>query len=387
MLLNLYPISLPNLIDMSNSSARTKIEGLLSQADIQLNGTRAWDIQVHDQRLFSRVLAEGSLGFGEAYMDGWWDCRRIDELIYKVFRAELDQKFKTKGLFFEALKARLFNLQSPARAFIIGQRHYDIGNDLYRNMLDPLMIYSCGYWKDAETLEEAQKAKLDLVCRKLNLEPGMRVLDIGCGWGGTAKYAVVQYGVSVVGLTVSQQQANWAQTWCKDLPVEIKLEDYRDHHEEYDRILSIGMFEHVGNKNYPVFMDCVLKNLKPEGLFLLHTIGKNRASNSGDPWIDRYIFPNSILPSPKQIGSAIDNRFVLEDWHNFGSDYDKTLMAWFENFDNQWESLKSTYDERFYRMWKYYLLACAGSFRARKNQVWQLLLSPKGIQGGIQVPR
>ncbi len=372
---------------MSKSSARTKIESLLSQADIQLNGTRAWDIQVHDQRLFSRLLAEGSLGFGEAYMDGWWDCRRIDELIYKVFRAELDQKFTTKALFIEAFKARLFNLQSPARAFIIGQRHYDIGNDLYRNMLDPLMIYSCGYWKDAKTLEDAQKAKLDLVCRKLNLEPGMRVLDVGCGWGGTAKYAAEQYGVSVVGLTVSQQQANWAQTWCKDLPVEIKLEDYRDHHEEYDRILSIGMFEHVGDKNYPVFMDCVLKNLKPEGLFLLHTIGKNRTSHSGDPWIDRYIFPHSILPSPQQIGSAIENRFVLEDWHNFGSDYDKTLMAWFENFDNHWESLKSTYDERFYRMWKYYLLTCAGSFRARKNQVWQLLLSPKGIQGGIQVPR
>jgi cyclopropane-fatty-acyl-phospholipid synthase len=249
-------------------------------------------------------------------------------------------------------------------------------------MLDKRMVYSCGYWKKASSLDEAQEAKLDLICRKLGIEEGMKVLDIGCGWGSFARFVAEKYGAVVDGVTVSKEQAEFARKSCINLPVQIKLEDYRHIKGQYDRITSIGMFEHVGYKNYPTFMKVVNRLLSDNGLFLLHTIGRNTSVRSNDPWIDKYIFPNSMLPSIKQIGSAIENLFVMEDLHNFSTDYDMTLMAWFENFDSNWEKLKPRYSERFYRMWKYYLLMCAGSFRSRHFQLWQIVFSKNGVLGG-----
>jgi cyclopropane-fatty-acyl-phospholipid synthase len=315
-------------------------------------------------------------------MDGWWDCDRLDEFACRILRAKVDRKIHPRSNFFHLLRAKLFNLQKPSRAFEIGRHHYDIGNDLYRCMLDQRMIYSCGYWQHAATLDEAQEAKLDLVCQKLGLQPGMRVLDIGCGWGGAAKFAAERYRVQVVGITVSREQAEYGRTLCKHLPVEIRFQDYRKAEGMFDRIFSLGMIEHVGYKNYGVFMRVVREHLCEDGLFLLHTIGGNRSVIGMDAWIARYIFPNSMIPSAKQLAGAIEDLFVLEDWHNFGYDYDKTLMQWFANFDENWSALKWKYDERFYRMWKFYLLSCAGAFRARKKQVWQLVLSPNGVKSG-----
>jgi cyclopropane-fatty-acyl-phospholipid synthase len=249
-------------------------------------------------------------------------------------------------------------------------------------MLDTRMIYTCAYWTKAATLDEAQENKLELTCRKLELERGMKVLDIGCGWGGFAKYAAERFGVSVTGLTVSAEQAKSARELCRGLPVEIRLLDYRQFHGQFDRVVSLGMFEHVGYKSYRVYMEKASRYLKDNGLFLLHTIGTNISSKWNDPWIDHYIFPGSLLPSIQQIGKAIEGLFVMEDWHNFGADYDKTLMAWHQNFVNHWDDLKGRYDEIFFRMWKYYLLSCAGAFRARKNQLWQIVLSKKGVPGG-----
>jgi len=361
---------------------RQTVERLLSLADVKIDGDRPWDIQVHDEAFYARVLAEGALGLGESYMDGWWDCERLDELFRRVLLARLETKVRPRTELPSVVRARILNLQRRARAFRIGERHYDIGNELFQRMLDPLMIYSCGYWADAATLREAQEAKLDLVCRKLGLRPGMRVLDIGCGWGGTAQYAAERYGVEVVGITVSEEQVKLAREVCRGLPVEIRLQDYREVDESFDRVLSIGMFEHVGTKNYRTYMRVVRNCLKDEGLFLLHTIGGNRSVTRTNAWTDRYIFPNSVLPSAKQIATAIEGLFVLEDWHNFGPDYDRTLMCWFENFDAAWDVLKDQYDERFYRMWKYYLLSSAGSFRSRTSQLWQVVLSPRGVLGG-----
>jgi cyclopropane-fatty-acyl-phospholipid synthase len=366
---------------------RHKVEQLLAFADIQIDGERPWDIQVYNKKFYVRVLVEGSIGLGEAYVDGWWDCNRLDEFFYRILRAELETKVHPWMEFFGILKAKLFNLQRLSRAFHIGQYHYDIGNDLYRRMLGERLIYSCGYWKNASTLDEAQEAKLDLVCRKLNLKPGMRILEIGCGWGNTAKFLVEQYQVEVVGITVSEEQAKFGKKLCQGLSVDIQLKDYRLTQGTFDRIFSIGMFEHVGYKNYITFMHVVRRCLKNDGLFLLHTIGGNCSVARNDPWLERHIFPNSMLPSAKQICAAIEGLFVIEDWHNFGTDYDTTLMHWFRNFHNNWDFLKENYDERFYRMWKYYLLSCAGSFRARKNQLWQIILSPKGILEGYQAPR
>jgi cyclopropane-fatty-acyl-phospholipid synthase len=363
------------------------MERLLALADIRIDGGRPWDIQVHHHDFYARVIAEGSLGLGESYMDGWWDCARLDELVHRFAGAHLDSSVIRWADWLHIIKTRLFNRQVRSRAFRIGQHHYDVGNRLFGLMLDKRLIYSCGYWKDATTLDEAQEAKLDLVCRKLGLQPGMRVLDIGCGWGGAARFAAERYEVEVVGITVSQEQYRFATEYCQGLPVEIHLQDYRDMTGHFDRIFSIGMFEHVGYKNYARYMRVVRQCLKDDGLFLLHTIGGNRSVTNTDPWIDRYIFPNSMLPSARQISAAIEGLFVLEDWHNFGADYDKTLMQWFRNFHDNWKALKQHYDERFHRMWKYYLLTCAGAFRAREIQAWQIVLSPHGVAGGYRASR
>lgn len=371
---------------MWRNRCRERVRQLLAAAGVEINGSRPWDIQIHNDCFYGRVLAHGSLGLGESYMDGWWDCRQPDEFIARLVKARLDRRVTGPAHLLGVIFSRLCNLQARCRAFEVGQRHYDIGNDLYRRMLDSRMIYSCGFWKRAADLEQAQEHKLDLICRKLLLEPGMRVLDIGCGWGGTARFAAERYGVSVVGVTVSEEQARLAREACHGLPVEIRLQDYREVDGSFDRIISIGMFEHVGYKNYRTFMELARRCLAPDGIFLLHTIGGNSSTTALDPWIARYIFPNSMLPSPRQITAAFEGLFILEDWHSFGPDYDRTLMSWQANFERHWPELADRYDQRFRRMWNYYLLACAGTFRARRNQLWQLVLTPNGIPGGYRAP-
>jgi cyclopropane-fatty-acyl-phospholipid synthase len=364
-------------------------EKLLSMAGIQINGIHPWDIQVHDERFYKRAITEVELGIGESYMDGWWDAEKLDELIYRIVRNDLQNKVKHNlKIALQLAGFYLINMQARRRAFIIGERHYDLGNDLFKAMLDKRMNYSCAYWKNAKSLDEAQDNKLDLICRKSYLKPGMRVLDIGCGWGAFGKYAVEKYNVEVVGITVSKEQVALGKELCKGLNVEIRLQDYREVNEQFDRIVSVGMIEHVGYKNYREYFRIARKNLVDNGLFLLHTIGEVRSVKSADAWTHKYIFPNGMLPSVSQLGKAIEGLFIMEDWHNFGADYDKTLMAWYHNFEQSWNQLKNNYSERFYRMWKYFLLSSAGAFRARnKNQLWQIVLSKKGVPGGYNSVR
>ena len=373
---------------MTRLQAQT--EKLLEGTGVTFNGGQPWDPQIHDPRFYARVFAEGSLGLGESYMDGWWDCAQVDEFIARVLRQDVPSRLRFNfSLVADAIRAHLSNLQSKKRAFHIGEAHYDMGNDLYRAMLDRRMTYTCGYWnpstcsgQGASNLDEAQEAKLDLVCRKIGLKPGQRVLDIGCGWGSFAKFAAEKYGAQVTGITVSKEQVALAEELCRGLPVEIRLQDYRDVRDTFDHIISLGMFEHVGYKNYRTYFEVARRCLKDGGLFLLHTIAGLTSTATTDPWISKYIFPRSMLPSAAQITKAVERLFVMEDWHSFGVDYDKTLMAWHDNVERHWEDLKTTYDERFHRMWKYYLLACAGSFRARKNQLWQIVFSKNGVAGG-----
>ena len=361
------------------------VQKILDLADIKINGNNPWDIQVKNDNLYSRVLKQGSLGLGEAYMDDWWDAKSLDEFFFRVLRADLEKEIRQdfKTLLF-ILKNTLFNQQKKSKAFEIGQKHYDIGNDLYLAMLDPYLAYSCGYWQGAQTLAEAQEAKLDLICRKLNLKPGDKVLDIGGGWGSFAKYAAQKYGVAVDVITVSKEQAELGEKLCAGLPVQFQLQDYRKITGLYDHIVSVGMIEHVGYKNYRTYMKIASRHLKEDGLFLLHTIGSSNSVKTTDRWIEKYIFTNSMIPSIGQIAQSIEGLFVMEDWHNFGLDYDKTLMAWYDNFEKNWLGLKEKYGERFYRMWKYYLLSCAASFRARKNQLWQIVLSKNGVIHGYK---
>ena len=360
------------------------IEEIFESAGIQINGSNSWDIRIYNDNFYKRAITEGELGLGESYMDGWWDADKPDELVYRICVAQLDKK----ALLSPSLLAKLFiagiiNQQSKKKAFVIGEKHYDLGNDLFRNMLDKRMNYSCAYWKDADNLEKAQENKLDLICRKIDLKPGMRVLDLGCGWGAFGKYAAEKFSVEVVGITVSKQQVELGKKLCEGLPVEIRLMDYRDLNEKFDRIVSVGMFEHVGYKNYHTFFNVMNKCLHDDGLFLLHTIGNNITEKNIGLWTQKYIFPIGMIPSIAHIGKAIEKLFVMEDWHNFGQDYDKTLMAWNLNFVTNWDKIKDQYSERFFRMWQYFLLSSAGSFRSRiRNQVWQIVLSKNGIPGG-----
>ena len=321
---------------------KNTIEKILKSVDVEINGSRPWDLQVHDERFYSRVLIGGTLAFGESYMDGWWDCKALDQLSEKLLSGHLDKQVRASSpsFFLTLLRAYLVNPQSKKRAHIVGEKHYDVGNDLFSLMLDERMNYSCGYWRNAENLDQAQINKLDLICRKMFLKPGMNVLEIGCGWGGFAKYAAENYGVSVDGLTISKQQAEFAQDCCKGLNISIELKDYRELNGQYDCIVSVGMFEHVGYKNYKKYMEVVHRCLKEDGLFLLHTIGRNNSRHATDPWINKYIFPNGMTPSVQQIGTASEGLFVVEDWHNFGQDYDATLMSWNKNFQNNFDKLK-----------------------------------------------
>lgn len=364
---------------------REKAQALLETADIQINGGRDWDIHIRDPRWYVRVLGGGSLALGESYMDGWWDCKALDQFFCRLIEKGLDN-YESKGvsLFFLKHASKLLNRQSRERAFVVGEKHYDIGNDLFQAMLDKRMTYTCGFWASANNLNDAQEDKLEMVCQKLGLKKGQKILDVGCGWGSFMKYAAQKYKVECVGITVSREQMALGREMCQGLPVSFKLLDYRDVEGSFDHVVSLGMFEHVGWKNYRVYMEKVHSALKPGGSFLLQSIGSNRSVHHCDAWFDKYIFPNGMLPSIQQIGGAIEGLFVMEDWHNFGTDYEKTLMAWFSNFDHSWKKLNKRYDERFYRMWKYYLHSLAGGFKARRNQLWQVLLSKGGVRGGYR---
>lgn len=362
------------------------IARLLNQAGIEINGPNPWDIQVLDDRLYNRVIKDHSLGLGEAYMDGWWECPRIDQMAARLARGNIEEKLSPtlKEYLFIAFH-KIFNFQTKTRSREVAIKHYDLGNEFYRAMLGSTMNYSCGYWERATNLDDAQRDKMELICRKLMLQPGEKLLDIGCGWGGLARYAAENYGVEVVGTTISEQQKRYADDACKGLPVTILLKDYRDLPPRiYNKIVSVGMFEHVGYKNYRTFIEIASKNLDPNGIFLLHTIGSNTSHSSGDPWMSKYIFPNGMLPSPAQVSAAIDGKFVMEDWHNFGVYYDKTLMAWDHNFSAHWKEFEGKYGERFKRMWHYYLMQCAGFFRARNLQLWQVVLTKHGLIEGFQ---
>jgi len=369
---------------MANATEKW-VNHLLEPTGIVMDGPNPWDPQVKNRKLYERVKAEGNLGLGEAYMDGWWDDKQLDDFFYRLLLTNITHRMGVNlPLILGFIKAKAFNMQAVKRAFQVGEKHYNTGNDLFEPMLGKTMAYSCAYWREAKNLDEAQTAKLDLICRKLDLKPGQKILDIGCGWGSFAYYAAKNYGVKVVGITVSSEQAKMAAERCQGLDVEFRLEDYRKLNEKFDHIVSVGMFEHVGPKNYRQYMEIAERCLNDNGLFLLHTIGSLQNGTNTDPWIEKYIFPNGCLPSLQQMTKSVQDLFVIEDVHNFGADYDKTLMAWNDNFVKAWPQLKDNYDERFYRMWQYYLLSCAGAFRARSIQLWQIVLSPHGVPGGYK---
>lgn len=370
--------------------ARLTVEHVLSCAGIAVNGDASWDVRVHDNRFYSRVLAEGTLGLGESYMDGWWDCDRLDELVCRTLRRDLDDRILGWRNTIFLIWMRLRNLQTPPRASQVAERHYDLSNDFFSRMLGKTMNYSCAYWRDAANLDAAQEAKMDLIARKLQLRAGDRVLDIGCGWGSMARFAAERFGCEVVGITISKRQHAWADERLRQTPARVLLMDYRSPDlprlGPFDKIISIGAFEHIGRRNYAEFCSVAWSVLTKDGLFLLQTIFNDHTP--AEPWLNGYIFPNGMLPTHVELVDALGDRFVVEDFHNFGADYDQTLMAWHANYSRYEAEPDFPYSTRFRRMWRYYLLTCAGSFRARtRNQLCQIVAAKSGVLGGYRSVR
>jgi len=365
----------------NNQYSKKLLTELFAQADIQIGGNRKGDLIVHDDRFYDRTIRYGDLGIGEAYMDAWWDCDGVDVLATKFIKADL-QNISKKQLPFimHYLKIILSGNGRKGKAFEVGEHHYDMSTEIFEYMLDKTMAYSCAYWKDAENLEQAQENKLDVICKKLGLREGMTVLDVGCGWGSFAHYAAKNYGVEIVGITVSQEQQRYAQKRCENLKVDIRFQDYRDITEKFDRIVSIAMLEAVGKRYYKTFMKSMSQCLNDDGLLFIHSIVAQTHQGPSDArWLDTYIFPNGELPSLAQILKASEKLFVIEDTHNLEGDYDRTLGEWHKNFLNNWDTLKENYDERFFRMWVFYLLICRGIFRSRLATVWHIVFSKNGL--------
>lgn len=380
------------IVDIMTKLEKT-VEELLQQADIKLGGTRPQDITIHNKALYGRVLKDRELGVGESYMDGWWDAPQLDVFITRLITTDIASKVKLSPSIVASgaaslIAASVSNRQSIKRAKKNAEHHYNIGNDLYELMLDTRMIYSCGYWKGARTLDQAQENKLDLICRKLQLKKGMTLLDIGCGWGGFSEFAARNYGVKVTGISPAAEQVKKAKERTKGLNVTILQKDYRHMTGKFDRIVSIGMLEHVGLKNYGPFFEKCNELLKPGGMMLHHTIGSNTPQDfSSFQWIDKYIFPGGYVPTMSELLTPAQKYFSIEDVQNFGPDYDKTLMAWHKNFVKNYPKIKDKYDERFYRMWEYYLLMCAAGFRTRNTHLWQFVMTRQEVSPRYDAPR
>ena len=364
------------------------VRELLTSAGVEIGGAGASAIRVHDDRFYDRVLSQGAYGLAESYVDLWWDSDRVDQVICQLLEADLTSRvprdWRTAAAW---LRAQLVNLQTVRRAPQVAHAHYDLGNEFFAAMLGRSMTYSCGYWARAATLDDAQDAKLQLICDKLDIGPRDHVLDIGCGWGGCARWAAERRGARVTGVTVSAPQAEFARAHCRGLPVDIAVMDYRDpevlRRGPYSKVVSVGMFEHVGSKNYRTFMRIAHDALGDSGVMLLQTIGRSGWTEPSDVWVDRHLFPNAALPAMAEISDAASRLFVIEDWHNFGGDYDRTLMAWHANFERAIADGDPCIprSDRFRRMWRYYLLSFAGSFRSRvRMQLWQVVLATRGIR-------
>lgn len=355
----------------------------LSAAERDL--TSGLDIQ--DDAVRRRIRREGIVGLGETFEEGRWTVERLDDLMYRVFTSPAPRfsPFVWSKLLLTTLDQRVFNRQAGRGAFNIGLRHYDLGNDIFRCMLDESMTYTCGYWADAKTLDEAQEAKLDLICRKLDLQPGQHVLDIGCGWGNFARHAARKHGARVTGITVSQEQAALARERCDGLPVEIRLQDYRDVDEVFDHVVSIEMIEAVGRRNLPTFYRVVDRSLKEGGLFVLQAIFGNTLTRTSDRrldqfilWLLKYIFPDGYLPRSDELIPPRDTDLRIEDWQRYFDDYERTLLAWASRFNDGWDGIADQYDDNFRRRWNFYLHGCAAAFRARLVDVGQIVYTKGG---------
>jgi cyclopropane-fatty-acyl-phospholipid synthase len=354
------------------------VASVFLEADVRLDGGRAWDFDVRDDRFYHTVLLKGSLGLGESYVDGWWTCRDLEELIYRLLRSGVERhnRYRPSTLWLAGL-ARLTNRQTRRRGMKVAEEHYNLGDRVF-SFLGHYKNYSCGYFEGTDDLDVAQRLKLELLCRKLNLQPGERLLDVGGGWGEFARYAAKHYGVEVVSINIADDQIRFAREYCAGHPVKIVKCDYRDATGTYDKIAAIAMLPHVGPRNYREFMQVMHDRLTPNGTLLIECTGGNQSRAYCEPWTNKCIFSGGTIPSLKQLGEAMERLFVLEDLHNFAPSYVHTLRGWHANFQKAWPEMASGASESFRRTFEYFFLSCAAAFRARDLQYWHLVLTKPG---------
>ena len=350
---------------------------------------------IHDERFFLRAMMGADIGLGESYMDGDWTTPDLVTLVRVIVRNL--RTIDSRNRFASAIRGLVARMHHRlAGNSITGSRrniraHYDIGNDFYRLFLDRQMNYSSGYFtRPGEPLEAAQELKLDLICRKLRIEPGDRVLEIGCGWGGFAMHAARRYGAQVTGITISEEQFKFAAERVASANLgpggaKILLEDYRKVRGQFDKIVSIEMFEAVGLDHYDEFFGACDRLLTPNGSMLLQTITLPDQQLAGYrkrvDWIQRYIFPGSELASISEIHQSLARVTQLSTVHSesFGLHYAETLSQWRERFFQNLDGVRQLgFDERFQRMWDFYLGWCEGAFRERYINVAQLLFVKNG---------
>jgi len=338
-------------------------------------------IIVNNDDFFNKSMTKGELGMAESYMDGDWTTPDLEKTLTELL---INQEKLEKHIF--SIKYLVLGLNNYIATFLPNntldsvkdnvEHHYDIGNDLYSKMLGKHMQYTCAYYyKDDLTLDEAQYAKMELIAKKLNLKEGLTILDIGCGFGSLANHLATKYKVNVVGVTLSKEQIIYHEKHFKHPNVTIKYMDYRNVNvnDKFDRVYSIGMFEHVGNHNYKTYYDKCYDLLKDDGIMLIHTIGQTVGKSSD--FISTYIFPEGELPALPDLTKEYTNKWHLEDFQNFGLSYAKTLRAWNNNIGD-WSDLDN-YDTRFRRMWEYYLLGCASNFQRKSIYLWQLVYTKR----------
>jgi len=373
--------------------AKRIITDLFSQAGVTLDGSNPWDIQLHDDR-FYRSAMRGSLGFGESYMEGIWDVDSIDALFRRIIRMNITRSSLVSiNRLYLNIKSRLTNLQTRLGSLAIAETHYDLDHRLYELFLGPYNQYTCCFFNKAQTLPEAEIEKLEMICDKLDLREGDKVLDIGCGWGGFARYAAETRGCRVTGVSISKEQIAYARRYTEGLPVDIINCDYRDLPERFDaghfdKVVIIGMIEHVGYKNYRKLVNIVHRAIKDDGMFLLHTIGNSSRTTVGDPWMEKYIFRNSMLPAMSQLADAFEGVFVVQDWENYGHYYAPTLAAWQNNFETNWPQIEAIetehrFDEKFRRMFNYYFLSCKAGFETDHINLWQIVMTKEGLDSMV----
>ena len=375
-------------------NAEKFVRDLFSQVEIEVNGSNPWDPQVHNPAAYNMMVSRGSVGLGETYMHGYWDCEQLDQFFARVTSVDLRKlipvNFPTVSL---AVGAYLKNRQLPKAAWEVGRMHYDLPDEVWEATLDSAMTGSCAYYRNpTDTLEEAQLNKCRMTLDKVGLKSGHSLLDIGVGWAAFSGLAAQEYGAHPIGITVSEgQKAYIHKRYGEAIDVRVNPWQETELREPVDCIVSAEMFEHVGSDNYRSFFEFCRRSIKEDGLMNLHTIVRHTPSKHIDPWMDKYIYPGGCIPTLGQITTAVHGLFHVVDVHDIGGHYPATLRAWMDNFRRNWDSVKSLGSARlgmdpevFCRMWLYHYMASAGGFMSSRISVHQIVLSPNGVPGRYQ---